>query len=48
MVDPEAKTLTAFRLDEGRYQLEGRYTGEASFTPEGLPDPTVDLAAVWD
>ncbi len=48
VVDPEAKTLTAFRLDEGRYQLEGRYTGEASFTPEGLPDLAVDLAALWD
>ncbi len=48
VVDPEAKTLTAFQLDEGRYQLEGRYAGEASFTPEGLPDLTVDLAAVWD
>jgi hypothetical protein len=35
-------------LDEGRYQLEGRYAGEASFTPEGLPDLAVDLAALWD
>ncbi|MDA8144548.1 MAG: Uma2 family endonuclease [Thermaerobacter sp.] len=47
VIDPQGQTLTAFRLMEGEYRLEGRFEGNASFEPEGFLGLTVDLAGVW-
>ena len=47
VIDPQGQTLTAFRLMEGEYRLEGRFEGNASFKPEGFLGLTVDLAGVW-
>ncbi len=47
LVDPDAKTLEAFQLSEGRYQLVAAVGGDEAFTPSLFPDLTVPLAELW-
>ncbi len=48
VVDPAGNSLTAFRLKNGKYELEGRYEDDFVFEPEGFPGLQVNLAQVWD
>src|SRR5436309_1125685 len=47
IVDPEARTIDAYSLVEGRYRLEARVEGREATALPPLPDLTLDPAAIW-
>ncbi len=47
VVDPDQQVLTAFRLKDGKYELEARVGPDAIFEPEGFPGLRINLAEVW-
>ncbi len=48
VVDPAGKSLTAFRLKDGKYEPAGRLENDAVFEPEGFHGLKVNLAEVWE
>ena len=48
VVDPDARYLMAFRLVDGRYQVERRVEAAGSFEPEGLPDLVISMNTLWE
>jgi Uma2 family endonuclease len=47
LVDPEARTLEAFELEDGGYRLAVAVSGEASFSPALFPGLDIPLAELW-
>jgi hypothetical protein len=47
LVDPDARTVEAYRLAEGAYALAARASGDEALRAEPLPDLTIRLASLW-
>jgi Uma2 family endonuclease len=47
LVDPEARALEAFELDQGGYRRTARLTGAADFVPTLFAGLTIQLASLW-
>jgi Uma2 family endonuclease len=47
IVDPEARTLEAFRLEGARYVLAGTLSADAPAALPPLPDLVLDPATIW-
>jgi Uma2 family endonuclease len=47
MVDPEKRTLRAYRLEGGEYHLAAEAAGEATFEPSLFPGLVIPLADLW-
>jgi Uma2 family endonuclease len=47
IVDPEKRTLHAYRLEGDRYHLMAEVAGEAVFEPSLFPDLAIPLADLW-
>ena len=47
IVDPEARTVDAYTLVEGRYRLAARVEGRGATALPPFPDLTLDPAAIW-
>jgi Uma2 family endonuclease len=47
LADPDARTIEAFELDEGRYRRAVHLTGDAAFTPSMFPGLTISLRSLW-
>jgi Uma2 family endonuclease len=47
IVDPDARTIEAFRLDHGAYALEATLEGTESSALPPFPDLRLDPAAIW-
>ncbi|KRT71552.1 MAG: hypothetical protein XU13_C0044G0006 [Candidatus Rokubacteria bacterium CSP1-6] len=47
LVDPDARTVEAFELVEGRYQRTVQLAGEATFAPSLFPGLAVSLRSLW-
>jgi Uma2 family endonuclease len=48
LVDPDAQTLEAFELAEGRYHRRAHLAGDATFTPPIFPGLTISLRSLWE
>lgn len=46
-IDPEARTLEAFRLADKKYVLEGSWGGDAVVFAEPFPLARINLARLW-
>jgi Uma2 family endonuclease len=47
IVDPEARTVEAYRLTEGTYQLAGRLVGSEPVSLPPFPDLALVPASIW-
>jgi Uma2 family endonuclease len=47
LVDPDARTLEAYRNDAGAWRPEGRWQGEAEVTAAPFETPSWSLATLW-
>ena len=47
LVDPLARTLEVFRLEQGRWVLVGTYEGEAEVRAEPFDEVPLSLGALW-
>jgi Uma2 family endonuclease len=48
LLDPLARALEVFRLEEGRYSLLGTYTGEATVRAEPFEALGLQLRVLWE
>ncbi len=46
-IDPDASTLEAFRLADGKYVLDGAWGGDTVVHAEPFPLATMNLARLW-
>ena len=47
IVDPDPRTIEAYRLDAGAYRLEARLDGSTPVALPPFPDLQLDPAAIW-
>ena len=47
IVDPEARTIEAYRLEGTTYRLDAKLEGAESYALPPFPDLSLDPAAIW-
>lgn len=47
LVDPVAKTLEVFTLEEGAWKATGAYRGQSVVRAEPFAEIAIDLASLW-
>lgn len=47
IIDPTRKSLSAYRLEAGRYRIAAEVSDDACFEPELFPGLSIDLGELW-